>query len=104
VAGFPEAHAEALSIAADLEVMGQKVASGADFIITQLYFDNRVYFDYVERLRERGVMVPVIPGILPIRSLASLRFTLQLVQRQGAGPDDPSFDEGPRGGRRSGGV
>jgi methylenetetrahydrofolate reductase (NADPH) len=78
VAGFPEAHAEAPSIAADLEVMGQKVASGADFIITQLYFDNRVYFDYVERLRKRGVMVPIIPGILPIRNLASLRFTLQL--------------------------
>jgi len=78
VAGFPEAHAEALSFAADLEVMQRKVACGADFIITQLYFDNRVYFDYVERLRERGVTVPVIPGVLPIRNLASLRFTLQL--------------------------
>jgi len=78
VAGFPEAHAEAPSFDADLAVMERKVASGADFIITQLYFDNRVYFDYVERLRARGVTVPVIPGILPIRSLASLRFTLQL--------------------------
>ena len=78
VAGFPEAHAEAPSFAADLKVMQRKVACGADFIITQLYFDNRVYFDYVERLRERGVTVPVIPGVLPIRSLASLRFTLQL--------------------------
>ncbi len=78
VAGFPEAHAEAPSFGADLAVMERKVASGADFIITQLYFDNRVYFDYVERLRARGVMIPVIPGILPIRSLASLRFTLQL--------------------------
>jgi methylenetetrahydrofolate reductase (NADPH) len=78
VAGFPEAHAEAPSFGADLAVMERKVASGADFIITQLYFDNRVYFDYVERLRARGVTVPVIPGILPIRSLASLRFTLQL--------------------------
>ncbi len=78
VAGFPEAHAEAPSFSADLEVMQRKVESGADFIITQLYFDNRLYFDYVERLRKRGVTVPVIPGILPIRSLASLRFTLQL--------------------------
>jgi methylenetetrahydrofolate reductase (NADPH) len=78
VAGFPEAHSEAPSFAADLEVMCRKVESGADFIITQLYFDNRVYFDYVGRLRQRGVTVPVIPGILPIRSLASLRFTLQL--------------------------
>jgi methylenetetrahydrofolate reductase (NADPH) len=78
VAGFPEAHAEAPSFAADLEVMRRKVDCGADFIITQLYFDNRVYFDYVERLRVRGVTVPIIPGVLPIRSLASLRFTLQL--------------------------
>ena len=78
VAGFPEAHAEAPSFAADLAVMQRKVASGANFIITQLYFDNRVYFDYVDRLRAMGVTVPVIPGILPIRSLASLRFTLQL--------------------------
>jgi len=78
VAGFPEAHAEAPSFSADLAVMRHKVACGADFIITQLYFDNRVYFDYVERLRAQGVTVPVVPGILPIRSLASLRFTLQL--------------------------
>ena len=78
VAGFPEAHGEAASFDADLEVMRHKIACGADFVITQLYFDNRVYFDYVQRLRKRGVTVPVVPGILPIRSLASLRFTLQL--------------------------
>jgi len=78
VAGFPEAHAEATSLAADLAVMQRKVACGADFVITQLYFDNRVYFDYVERLRALGVTVPVLPGILPIRSLASLRFVLEM--------------------------
>ncbi|NLX18306.1 MAG: methylenetetrahydrofolate reductase [NAD(P)H] [Desulfobulbus sp.] len=78
VAGFPEAHAEAPSIAEDLAVMCRKVESGADFVITQLYFDNRVYFDYVERLRSRGVTVPVIPGILPIRNLTSLRFILEM--------------------------
>ena len=78
VAGFPEAHSEAPSMAADLAVMQRKVECGADFVITQLYFDNRVFFDYVERLRKRGVMVPVIPGVLPIRSLASLRFVLQM--------------------------
>lgn len=78
VAGFPEAHAEAPSLAADLEVMRRKVECGADFVITQLYFDNRVYFDYVERLRARGVNVPIVPGILPIRSLVSLRFILEM--------------------------
>jgi 5,10-methylenetetrahydrofolate reductase len=78
VAGFPEAHAEAPSIAADLAVMQRKVECGADFVITQLYFDNRVYFDYVDRLRSLGVTVPVLPGILPIRSMASLRFILEM--------------------------
>ena len=78
VAGFPEAHAEATSFAADLEVTQRKVACGADFIITQLYFDNRIYFDYVDRLRTLGVTVPVVPGILPIRSLTSLRFVLEM--------------------------
>lgn len=78
VAGFPEAHSEASSFAADLEVMKEKVTCGADFIITQLYFDNRVYFDYVERLKARGVEVPVVPGVLPIRNLGSLRFVLQM--------------------------
>ncbi|WP_319548796.1 methylenetetrahydrofolate reductase [Desulfogranum marinum] len=78
VAGFPEAHVESPSIAGDLDVMEKKVSSGADFIITQLYFDNRVYFDYVERLRHRGINVPVVPGVLPIRNMGSLRFILQL--------------------------
>ncbi|MGE4560142.1 MAG: methylenetetrahydrofolate reductase, partial [Desulfobulbus sp.] len=78
VAGFPEAHAEAPSFSADLEVMRRKVECGADFVITQLYFDNRVYFDYVERLRARGVNVPIVPGILPIRNLGSLRFILEM--------------------------
>ncbi len=78
VAGFPDSHPEARSFADDLAVMRRKMDAGADFIMTQLYFDNRLYFDYVERLRARGVTIPVIPGILPIRSLASLRFTLRL--------------------------
>lgn len=78
VAGFTEAHAEALSFAEDLEVMRRKVECGADFIMTQLYFDNRTYFDYVDRLRARGVNVPIVPGILPIRNLSSLRFILEM--------------------------
>ena len=78
VAGFPEAHTEAPSFAADLEVMRRKVECGADFVMTQLYFDNRSYFDYVDRLRTRGVNVPIVPGILPIRNLSSLRFILEM--------------------------
>ena len=77
-AAFPEAHAESPSFTADIAVMRDKFDCGAHFAITQLYFDNRSYFDYVERLRQLGVTAPIIPGILPVRSLASLRFTLKL--------------------------
>ena len=76
-AAFPETHGESPSVAADIAVMADKFKSGADFAITQLFFDNRCYFDYVERLRGLGVGAPVVPGILPIRSLASLRFMLR---------------------------
>lgn len=77
-AAFPEAHAESPSFTADIAVMREKFDCGAHFAITQLYFDNRCYFDYVDRLRQLGVSAPIIPGILPVRSLASLRFTLKL--------------------------
>lgn len=77
-AAFPEGHAESSSFSADIAVMRDKFECGAHFGITQLFFDNRSYFDYVERLHEQGVTAPVVPGILPVRSLASLRFTLKL--------------------------
>lgn len=77
-AAFPEAHAESPSFSADIAVMRDKFDCGAHFAITQLYFDNRCYFDYVERLRQLGVTAPIIPAVLPVRSLASLRFTLKL--------------------------
>lgn len=77
-AAFPEGHAESPSFSADLAVMREKFEVGASFGVTQLFFDNRSYFDYVERLRALGVTRPIIPGILPVRGLASLRFTLRL--------------------------
>lgn len=78
VAGFVDAHPESRVLTSDLEVMRHKVECGANFVITQLFFDNRLYFDYVERLQRRNINIPVIPGILPIRNLAALRFTLRL--------------------------
>ena len=77
-AAFPEAHAESPTCAADIAVMRDKFTCGAQFGITQLFFDNRCYFDYVDRLRQLGVTAPIIPAVLPVRSLASLRFTLKL--------------------------
>jgi methylenetetrahydrofolate reductase (NADPH) len=63
---FPETHIHATSPEADLEYLAEKVAAGADFLITQLFFDNRFYFDFLERVRAIGVETPIIPGIMPI--------------------------------------
>lgn len=73
VAGYPEKHPEASNMADDLEHLRHKVACGADFVITQLFFDNDVYFDFVDRAREAGIGVPIIPGILPVQNLAALK-------------------------------
>lgn len=77
-AAYPEPHPESPSIRSDLEMVDLKVKKGAKFLVTQLFFDNRVYFDYVARLKSMGSDVPVIPGVLPIMSLKSAKFILGL--------------------------
>lgn len=73
---YPEKHPEASSFHADLDAVEKKVASGARFLITQLFFDNQQYFDFVARVRARGITVPVIPGIMPITNYEQIdRFT-----------------------------
>jgi len=63
---FPETHIHAQSPEADLEHLAEKVAAGVDFLITQLFFDNAVYFDFLARARKAGIRAPIIPGIMPI--------------------------------------
>jgi methylenetetrahydrofolate reductase (NADPH) len=69
---FPEVHPEAPSLEADLAYLKTKVRSGASFLITQLFFDNRVYFDFVRAARASGIDVPIIPGVIPIASYAQI--------------------------------
>ena len=70
---FPEVHPEAESLEADLAFLKTKVENGASFLITQLFFDNRHYFEFVDAARAAGIEVPIIPGVMPMTSYAKIR-------------------------------
>ena len=78
VAGYPCPHPESPTFADDRHHLAAKIAAGADFVVTQLFFDVREYVDLVRGLRAQGFTTPVIPGILPIQSFESLRRVLSL--------------------------
>ena len=66
VAGYPEKHMEAPSLKSDLKRLKQKVDLGADYVVTQMFFDNKKFFEFVDEARKIGIEVPIIPGIKPI--------------------------------------
>jgi methylenetetrahydrofolate reductase (NADPH) len=77
---FPEVHPEAASLEADLAYLKTKVTNGATFLITQLFFDNRSYFDFVPAARAAGIDVPIIAGVMPITSFAQIKRFCEICQ------------------------
>jgi methylenetetrahydrofolate reductase (NADPH) len=83
VAGYPEKHMEAPSFDSDIHFLKQKIHNGADYIVTQMFFDNQKFFDFVAKCRLEGITVPIIPGLKPLATKKQLnqiplRFSIDL--------------------------
>ncbi|AWU43835.1 methylenetetrahydrofolate reductase [NAD(P)H] [Blattabacterium sp. (Cryptocercus kyebangensis)] len=72
IAGYPEKHLEAPNMESDLFFLKKKVEAGANYIVTQMFFDNKKYFNFVKKCRSEGIIIPIIPGIKPISSKIQL--------------------------------
>jgi len=78
IAGYPEKHLESPNFAYDLKYLKEKIDAGAEYIITQMFFDNQSYFDYVKRCRDAGITVPIIPGLKPVATIQDINILPQV--------------------------
>ena len=72
VAGYPEKHDESPNLDLDIAYLKQKIDNGAEYVVTQMFFDNSKYYDFVDRCRKAGINVPIIPGLRPITTIGQL--------------------------------
>jgi methylenetetrahydrofolate reductase (NADPH) len=78
VAGYPEKHIESPNMETDLKYLKEKVEAGAEYIVTQLFFDNQKFFEFVKKCREIGINVPIVPGIKPLSALNDIKLVPQI--------------------------
>lgn len=97
VGGYPEKHFEAPNLETDIINLKKKVDAGADYVITQMFFDNKVFYDFTERCRKAGITVPIIPGLKPLSTVRqintlpeafSLDIPMELTQEMSKAGDD----------------
>jgi len=92
-AAFPEVHPEADSPESDIRFLKTKQDAGANFLITQLFYDNEFYFDFVKRARAAGITVPIIPGIMPVTSFRNIKRITELCKSKIPEPFERQLEE-----------
>ncbi len=75
---YPEGHVESVNKTADIGYLKEKVEAGCDFVTTQMFFDNNILYNYLYRIRERGITVPVVAGIMPVTNVAQIKRICQM--------------------------
>ena len=75
---YPEGHVESANKSVDIEYLKEKVDAGCDFVTTQMFFDNNILYNYLYRIRERGITVPVVAGIMPVTNVSQIKRICQM--------------------------